>query len=118
MSEEIDIHDLVFVGFNSRVATMDANSGEIIWQWRAPKPLSGGYVTLLVLDEVRLIASVNGYTYCLDPVSGAQLWYNELAGFGTGPTSIAAIGRQVSPEVILAAAKAASDAAHSAAAVG
>jgi outer membrane protein assembly factor BamB len=97
---------------------MDAKSGDIIWDWRAPKPASGGYVTLLLLDENRLIASVNGYTYCLDPANGEQLWYNELAGFGVGVASIAAFGKQSSPEVILAAAeesarRAAASAAHS-----
>jgi outer membrane protein assembly factor BamB len=119
MATEIRVDELVFVGFNSRIAAMDANSGEIIWQWRSPRPSTGGYVTLLLLDENRLVASVNGYTYCLDPASGTQLWYNELVGFGTGATSIAALGRQTSPEVILAAAEAAARAAsHSAAASG
>jgi outer membrane protein assembly factor BamB len=108
---QIDIHDLIFVGFNSRVAAMDLKSGEIIWDWRAPKPASGGYVTLLLLDENRLIASVNGYTYCLDPTNGEQLWYNELIGFGTGPTSIAAFGKQSTPEAIFAAAEVAARAA-------
>jgi outer membrane protein assembly factor BamB len=113
---ELTIRDLIFVGFNSRIAAMDANSGDIIWNWRAPKPASGGYVTLLLLDENRLIASVNGYTYCLDPTNGEQLWYNELAGFGTGAVSIAAYGKQTSPEVILAAAEAAARAAAASAA--
>jgi outer membrane protein assembly factor BamB len=102
---EIDIHDLIYVGFNSRVAAINSKSGDIIWDWRAPKPASGGYVTLLLLDENRLIASVNGYTYCLDPANGEQLWYNELAGFGTGPTSIATFGKQSTTEPIFAAAE-------------
>ena len=75
----------------------------------------GGYVTLLVLDENRLIASVSGYTYCLDPVTGEQLWYNELVGFGTGAASIAAFGRQSTPEVVYAASDAAVAATASAA---
>jgi hypothetical protein len=51
---EIDFNDIVYVGFNSRIAAMDTNSGDLLRQWRAPKPSSGGYVTLLILDENRL----------------------------------------------------------------
>jgi outer membrane protein assembly factor BamB len=112
----LELKDLVFVGFNSRVAAIDSRSGNIVWQWRATKPSTGGYVTLLLLDENRLIASVNGYTYGLDPATGEQLWYNELAGFGTGATSIVAYGRPSSSEVIFAAAEAAAKAAHNSAA--
>lgn len=80
--------DLVFVGFNSRVLALHRETGEILWHWKAPKPSSGAYVTLL-LDGDRLIVSANGYLYCLDPSNGDQLWYNETKGFGTGVASIA-----------------------------
>ena len=54
-------------------------------------------MSLLLLDAERLIASVNGYTYCLDPLSGTQLWYNGLAGFGTGVDLDCGCGSAQSP---------------------
>ena len=107
-----DAKDLVFVGLNSRVAALNQDTGEIAWQWRAPTPSVGGYVSLLLLDEDRLIVSVNGYTYCLNPRTGEQRWYNELSGFGTGVTSIAVLGKDNLHDLLLAAA--ASDAAAAA----
>jgi outer membrane protein assembly factor BamB len=99
-----DLKDLVYVGFNGRVAALNRNTGDIVWDWRSPKPRSG-YVSLLLLDDSHLIASVNGYTYCLQPSTGAEQWFNELVGFGTGVTSIVALDRQ-NPHHVLAAAAA------------
>ena len=79
---------LIFVGFNSRVVALHRDTGELVWQWRCPK--GSGYVTLL-LDGDRLIASVMGYTYCLDPANGNEVWCNELAGLGIGVTSLASV---------------------------
>ncbi len=107
--------DLVFVGFNKQVAALDRNTGAIIWEWKAPKPWGTGYVTLL-LDGDRLIVSVNGYIYCLDPATGEQLWNNEMAGFGTGVTSLASVRGQATSELLVAAAQHASQQAAAAAA--
>jgi hypothetical protein len=82
------INQLVFVGFNSRVVALDRDSGEMLWQWRSPK--GTGYTTVL-LDGDRLIASITGYTYCLNPLTGEQLWFNELKGLGVGVASIASV---------------------------
>jgi outer membrane protein assembly factor BamB len=38
----------------------------------------------LLLDGDRLIVSVQGYTYCHDALTGQQLWYNPLKGYGLG----------------------------------
>jgi len=48
----------------------------------------------------------NGYTYCLDPQTGEQRWYNELKGFGSGVTSIATLGKDNLRDLLLAAAAA------------
>ena len=101
-----ELKNMVFVGFNSRIAALHRDNGEIVWQWRAPKPMGGTYVSLLLLDETRLIASASGYTYCLDPRTGEELWYNELTGFGTGVASIVALGAHNPHHAILAAAAA------------
>ncbi len=78
--------EMVFIGFNGKAAALDRRSGAILWQWSAPK--GAGYVSLL-LDGDSLFAAVNGYTYCLDPRTGQQLWFNPMKGFGFGVTSIA-----------------------------
>ncbi len=78
--------EMVYVGFNGKTAALNRRTGEIIWQWSAPK--GSGYVSLL-LDGDSLLAAVNGYTYCLDPRTGQQLWFNPMKGFGYGVTSIA-----------------------------
>jgi outer membrane protein assembly factor BamB len=83
---------LVFVGFNSRVAALHRDTGELHWQWKSPK--GSGYTTLL-LDGDRLFVSVEGYTYGLDPLTGEQLWYNGLPGFGTGVASLASVAGSV-----------------------
>jgi hypothetical protein len=95
------IEDLLFVGLNSRVAALERVTGRIVWEWRCPKPRSGGVVSLLV-DQELLIASVSGYTYGLDPMTGTQLWFNELKGFGTGVAAMATINTST-PHSLLAA---------------
>jgi hypothetical protein len=82
------LEDLVFVGFNSRVAALNRDTGEIAWQWVSHT--GSGDVTIF-LDEDRLIVSVEGYTYCLNPENGEELWFNALQGFGTGVPSITSI---------------------------
>ena len=82
--------DLVFIGFNSRVMALNRETGEFVWHWQARKPRRGGYVTLL-LDGDRLVVSVMGYIYCLDPSNGDELWFNDTKGFGTGIASIASV---------------------------
>ena len=87
------VDELVFVGFNSRILALSRGSGEIAWSWQAAKPRSGGFVTML-LDGDRLVVSVSGYMYCLDPATGEQLWYNETKGFGTGVASLVSVRGQ------------------------
>ena len=82
------LEQLVFIGFNSRVAALNRDTGATIWQWHSPKGM--GYTTVH-LDGDRLIVSVQGYTYCLDPLSGQQWWFNDLPGMGTGVPTIASV---------------------------
>ena len=84
----VGLEQLVFVGFNSRVAALDTETGQIVWQWHSPK--GTGYTTIF-LNGDRLIVSVIGYTYCLDPLTGQQLWFNELKGMGSGVASITSV---------------------------
>lgn len=85
---DVRLDRLVFVGFNRRVVALDRYSGEIRWDWKAPK--GGGYVSLLI-DGDRLIVNCQGYTWCLDPLSGEEVWFQPLKGFGTGIACMASI---------------------------
>ena len=83
------VQDLVYLGFNSRVIALDRQTGDIVWEWYSPKG-RGSYVAVL-LDNDRLICSVQGYTYCLDPINGGQLWANPLKGKGHGIPSLTSL---------------------------
>lgn len=96
------LNEMVFLGLNKRVAALDKRDGRLVWEWKAPKGWS--YVSLLLVDDETLIVSVDGYTYCLDPATGHQIWSNDLPGFGTGVTSIVAAGQKNPHDSILAAA--------------
>lgn len=101
------LHQLLFVALNGRVAALDRDSGQIIWQWTAKHPDKhwpvGGYMTLLV-DQGQLFASANGYTYRLDPLTGAELWANPLRGWGLGPAALATSTASSSQQALKAAA--------------
>jgi outer membrane protein assembly factor BamB len=87
-SPAVNPADLIFVGFNKRVCALNRDTGELVWSWKSPE--GSGYVVLLY-DSDRLIASVQGYTYCLDPATGEQMWSNPLKGMGIGVPCLASI---------------------------
>lgn len=98
-------NNLVYVGFNSRVAALDRDTGRIVWQWKAPN--GRGYVSMLLMEEHHLIVSVIGYTYSLNALTGEQQWYNGFSGFGSGVASIVALNSNNPLDSFVAAAAAA-----------
>lgn len=84
----MELAQLVFVGFNSRVVALDRATGKVVWDW---KSRSGKGYTTVLLDGDRLIVSVMGYTYGMHPLTGEELWFNELAGMGSGVASLASV---------------------------
>jgi outer membrane protein assembly factor BamB len=80
------IQDLLFVGFNSRVVALNKTDGHLVWEWKSPK--GSGYSAVYV-DGHQLFVSVDGYTYSLDPFTGAERWRNGLKGLGTGVPCLA-----------------------------
>lgn len=94
--------DLIFTGFNRRVAALHRHTGQIVWEWRAPKGSS--YVSLLLEPDL-LVVAVDGYMYGLDPLTGGELWFNPMSGFGTGVTSLVSVHGSGSSPVNLAAAE-------------
>ena len=105
----MNLSDMIFTGFNRRVAALDKRTGEIVWEQKLRKGQQ--YVTLL-LDGGVLIVAVDGYMYGLDALTGEQLWFNEMAGFGTGVTSLASLNGSA-PNLAAAAAATAAAAAAS-----
>jgi outer membrane protein assembly factor BamB len=99
----ITLDQVVFVGFNKRVVALDQNNGAVLWDWTCPT--GSGYVSLLLMDDRHLIVSVSGYTYCLDPATGQQHWFNELKGYGVGVTSLAAWSGKSATHPLIAAAE-------------
>ena len=83
----MSIEDLLFVGFNGVVVALEKQSGEQVWKWDCPKP-SRQMVAILVEEEC-VFASSAGYTYCLEGLTGQQLWYNPLKGLGSGVPCLA-----------------------------
>ena len=87
------IDTLVFVGFNSRVAALETATGNIVWDWEAPKSKNGN-VPLLLINDRQLI------------VTGTMAWVNETKGFGTGVTSmVSSQGRTAQDSVVASAAE-------------
>ena len=108
------VNDLVYVGLNGRVAALHRDTGDLIWKW-APTTTAAGFVAFVV-DGDRLIVSDNGYIYCLDALTGEELWHNPLTGYGTGVAMVATASCGSGQHAAGAAAMAAQQAAQSAAA--
>ena len=95
------IEQLIFVGLNGYALALDRDSGEILW---SNNEMRSGYVTLL-LDGDRLIASTDGYMYCLEPQTGRIRWHNPLTGYGMrAPTALTSVRGQSSASLIQQAA--------------
>jgi outer membrane protein assembly factor BamB len=84
------VTDMLFVAFKARVVALDKHTGKKIWAWKSKNEF-GGYVGLL-LDAERLYVSVDGYTTCLDALTGKERWHNPLKGMGVGVPSLAMAG--------------------------
>jgi outer membrane protein assembly factor BamB len=87
-TQQRGLADLIFVGLSRKVLALDRYTGEIAWEWKAPK--GTGFVSVL-LDGDRLVVGVSGYVWCLDPMYGQVVWENPLKGKGSGVTSLASV---------------------------
>ncbi|MHC4652372.1 MAG: outer membrane protein assembly factor BamB family protein [Planctomycetota bacterium] len=88
MTQQRALADMIFVGLSRKVLALDRYTGEIVWEWKAPK---GGSFVSVLLDGDRLIAATSGYVYCLDPVYGQLVWENPLKGKGQGICSLVSV---------------------------
>ena len=57
MNNELYVDDLVFVGFNSRIAALHRQTGELVWNWKSP---SGSDLVALLQDGDPWIAAFAG----------------------------------------------------------
>lgn len=108
------INDVIFIGFSKRIFALDRYDGSIVWEWKAKH--GSGFVSMM-LDGDRLIASCSGWTWCLDPLTGQEVWHQPFKGKGSGiPAMVSA--RAASMGGAQAAEAAARQAAAAAAAAG
>jgi outer membrane protein assembly factor BamB len=84
------VTDMLFVGFDSRVVSLDKHSGKKIWAWKSKHQFTGNVG--LLLEGERLYVSVDGYTTCLDALTGKERWHNPLKGMGVGVPCLAMAG--------------------------
>lgn len=77
------IEQLIFVGLNGYAVALDRDSGEIVW---SNNDLKSGFTTLM-LDGNRLIVSTGGHIFALDPLTGEQLWYQPMSGYGSSTSA-------------------------------
>lgn len=113
--------DLVFVGGRNQVVALDRFDGSEVWRWKARQgkgfwsSLSSPSFVTLALDGDRLVVASAKQVWCLDPVTGAEVWVAENVSFGLGAYPVIA-GGQSSGQSASAAAGAAAQAAAAAAA--
>lgn len=93
--------DLVFLSFNKQVVALDRYTGELVWKWSVPK--GAGFVALLI-DGDRLVASCQGYTYCLEPLFGQEVWSNPLEGLGVGTPCLASVNAAAAGSTLVSSA--------------
>lgn len=82
----MELANMVFIAFGKNVVALDRTTGIQLWTMKIPK---GSAYPALLLDGEQLFVSAMGYTYCLDPYTGHQVWENDLPGMGVGVASIA-----------------------------
>jgi outer membrane protein assembly factor BamB len=82
------VDQLVFQGFNKQVVAVDRYDGSVTWTWKAS---NGSGLVCLLLDGDRLIASCSGYMWCLDPLTGGEVWEQPLKGMGTGFSTLTSV---------------------------
>jgi outer membrane protein assembly factor BamB len=74
------VDDLLFVAFNGRVLAVDRRSGVVMWRWECDRR---SFVAILPRPDA-VFVSCDGYTWALDPWTGAEIWHQPFKGEGTG----------------------------------
>ena len=77
--------ELVFIGIKGSVVALNRGTGELVWKAR----LKMSDFVNVVMQGGTVRASCYGEIFCLDQLTGRELWHNPLKGFGTGLATIA-----------------------------
>jgi len=97
----MNISDLIFIGLAKNIVALHRDTGQVVWY----TAIKRGYASLL-LDGDRLIVSINGYIWCLNPLTGELLWHNPLTGMGMSVASITSVrGGKSADEMLIRAAE-------------
>jgi outer membrane protein assembly factor BamB len=115
--------DLVFIGGRHLVVALDRYDGSEVWRWKASSgkgfwgSLSSPSFVSIALDGDRLIVASPKQIWCLDPLTGEEVWRSEGVSFGLGAYPVIA-GTSASGQTAASAAGAAAAQAAAAAAAG
>ena len=97
MSEtSASIKNTLFIAGKGTVLAMDRYDGRVIWRWKekARSGFWGSLVTAaftsIAVDGDRLLVATPKCIWCLDPMTGAEVWKNEIKDFAGGYPIIAA----------------------------
>jgi outer membrane protein assembly factor BamB len=83
--------NVLTLGINGYVVAINKNDGNEIWRTK----LKSSSITVVTSDADKIYATTAGHLYCLDKLTGQQLWVNSLKGLGYG-TAIIDLGNQAS----------------------
>ncbi|MBQ71318.1 MAG: hypothetical protein CMJ67_00260 [Planctomycetaceae bacterium] len=97
MSEtSASIKNIVFIAGKGTVVAMDRYDGRVLWRWKG-RAGSGFWASLaispftsIVVDGDRLLVATPKCIWCLDPMTGDEVWKNEIKDFAGGYPIIAA----------------------------
>ena len=87
--------DLVFIAFKGGIRAFDRYDGGEIWTWK-PEPQKGFFKQFsastfktITRDGDRLIVAAPNRVWCLDPLTGGEVWTSEVDDLGGGYPIIA-----------------------------
>jgi len=117
-----DVSELIFVGGRDLVVALDRYDGTEVWRWEARHTkgawgwLSSPSFVSISLDADRLIVASPKRVWCLDPLTGEEVWVSADVSFGREAYPVIASGSTGQSSAAAAAAAAAQAAAAAAAA--
>lgn len=84
----------LYILSNGRVAALDKNTGEMIWEIRLKNYVKVSSYTYgqIIAEGDRLFVSISGIALCLSAADGSLIWKNELKGWGYSFVSMAGAG--------------------------
>ena len=96
----MNTEDILFVGVNGYVAALSKGDGTELWRTKLREDglVLGGHRFVTVMAEgERVYAHTYGRLFCLDALTGEQLWENELSGLGYDFAMLAVTGASSPP---------------------